>query len=119
MAVDVIAAARVARAVVLGTAVLLILSYVAGAVIDAGARTVWLAYGGITVVLLVLPLPALLRGNARGGFWYALVSTLFAAHGVVLAVVAATRTVGLVVLGSALVLFLAGGLFLRLAHVRG
>lgn len=108
------APARVARAVLLAMAASIIASYVVMALRVADGRAIWLGCAVGAALLLALPLPLLLGGRGRSGFWYALISTIFVAHGVELAVLTTTRATGLVLLGSALVLFLAGGLLLRL-----
>ena len=108
------APARVARAVLLAMAASIIASYVVMALRVADGRAIWLGCAVGAALLLALPLPLLLRGRGRSGFWYALISTIFVAHGVELAVLTTSRATGLVLLGSALVLFLAGAFLLRL-----
>lgn len=107
--------ARIARGVMLCAALALVLASGGAAAGAAGKPSLWLASAALAAVLLALPLRALVRGTPRAGIWYALLSTVFVVHGVMLTVLETTRTAGFVVLGSALVLCLSGGVFLRLA----
>lgn len=116
-------AARTARTGAMLATLTLILAYVAGAVRYPSDAFRWLVYAAVAALLLSGPLVRLFNGaaerRARGAFWCAMLSMLFACHGVVLVVTMATRSLGVVILAAGLVLFFASNVQLRLAGGRG
>lgn len=110
-------AARSARIGAIIAALVLILAYVAGALLHPVEARGWLVYTAIAVLLLSAPLRGLVNDQterrARGAFWCAMLSMVFACHGVVMAVSTETRSLGVVVLASALVMFFTSNLQLR------